>query len=127
MFSAGILGQGVMIEPAEGKVYAPCDGKIVSLFDTLHAIGIQADCGAEVLIHVGMNTVSLNGKGFKAHIKTGDQIKKGQLLLEFDMNFIRSKNLPVSTPVIITELDKYPGIEKHLGAASHGDLLLTLK
>lgn len=127
VFSAGILGQGVVIEPTEGKVYAPCDGEIASLFDTLHAIGIQADCGAELLIHVGMNTVSLNGEGFKAHIKTGDRIQKGQLLLEFDMDFIRSKNLPVSTPVVITEADKYPNMEKHLGVVSHGDALLTLE
>lgn len=97
VFSSGALGNGVIIEPSEGRIYAPCDGEISNLFETLHAIGITADNGAEILIHVGMDTVTLNGEGFKAYIKNGDKVKAGQLLLTFDKAFIESKGLPVTT------------------------------
>lgn len=101
-FASGMLGQGFAIEPTEGKVYAPFDGTCLMIFETLHALGLKSKEGVEVLIHVGIDTVGLNGKPFKAHIKNGEPVKKGQLLLEFDMEEIQRANLPTITPMIIT-------------------------
>lgn len=126
VFGSGTLGDGVIIEPVEGKVYAPCDGEISNLADTLHAIGITAASGAELLIHVGMDTVTLNGEGFKAHIQSGDKIKAGQLLLEFDMDFIRSKGLPLTTPVVVTDSDECPNLSIQTGTVKVGDTIFTL-
>lgn len=126
VFGSGTLGDGVIIEPVEGKVYAPCDGEISNLADTLHAIGITAASGAELLIHVGMDTVTLNGEGFKSHIQTGDKIKAGQLLLEFDMDFIRSKGLPLTTPVVVTDSDERPNMSIQTGTVKVGDTIITL-
>lgn len=104
-FSSGAMGEGIAIEPSEGKVYAPCDGEISVFFPTGHAVGITAKTGAEILIHVGMDTVSLDGKGFTAKVKSGEKVKKGQLLLEFDVEYIKSQNLPLTTPVVVTNSD----------------------
>ena len=126
VFASEALGKGLAIVPLEGKVYAPCDGEISAFFETKHAIGITAVNGMELLIHVGMNTVTLNGEGFTTHAKTGDKIRKGQLLLEFDMDFIRSKGLPVSTPVVIANLDDGKEISCRLGAVKKGEALITI-
>lgn len=126
VFAEGTVGKGVIIEPIEGKVYAPCDGVVATVFDTLHAIGLQADNGAEILIHVGMDTVSLNGQGFKAHVQNGEKIRNGQLLLEFDMDFIRSKGLPLTTPVIVSNPENYSDMRENLGNVKHGDELIIL-
>lgn len=101
-FALGTLGDGVVIQPTEGKVYAPIDGTITVLFPTLHAIGIVGDNGVEMLIHVGFNTVQMDGKGFKAHIKQGDHVKKGQLLLDVDLKEIEKSGFSTETPVIIS-------------------------
>ena len=106
-FSSGALGKGVAINPIEGKVYAPADGEITTLFPSLHAIGITTDKGAEILIHVGMDTVQLEGKHFNAKIKQGDKVKKGQLLLEFDKAAIEKEGYSTITPVLITNSDSY--------------------
>ena len=127
VFNSGVMGQGVVIEPEEGRVYAPCDGEITNLFETLHAIGMSGPENTDLLIHVGMDTVGLNGQGFTAHVKTGDKVKAGQLLLEFDMDFIRSKGLPVTTPVVVTNSDDYPGLTVHTGNVNHGDTLIYLR
>lgn len=108
-FSSGAMGQGVGIKPAEGKVYAPFDGVVEMLFDTKHAIGLTSKEGVSVLIHVGMDTVSLNGKYFTAHVNSGDHIRKGQLLLEFDKDEI-AKEFPTVTPVLITNTDEYGSV-----------------
>ncbi len=126
VFSGEALGKGVMIEPVEGKIYAPCDGVIENLADTLHAIGMTSTSGIEILIHVGMDTVGLNGKGFTARCKTGDKVKAGQLLLEFDMDFIRSQGLPVSTPVVVTNSDDYTDMAFQPRTVQHGDELIVL-
>lgn len=126
VFASEALGKGVVIEPEEGKVYAPCDGEISAFFETKHAIGITATNGMELLIHVGMNTVTLNGEGFISHAEAGDKIKEGQLLLEFDMDFIRSKGLPVSTPVVIANLDEGKEISCKLGTVKKGETLITI-
>lgn len=105
-FASELLGKGYAIKPSEGKVYAPFDGKVEALFDTLHAMGLKAANGTVVLIHVGLETVGLEGKPFKAHVKVGDQIKKGQLLLEFNMDQIKAAGLPTITPVLVTNEDE---------------------
>ena len=110
-FSSGVLGQGCAIIPSKGEVYAPCDGEISTLPDSGHAVGISADDGAEILIHVGMDTVSLKGEGFKPMVKEGDKVKKGQLLIKFNINLIKSKNLSTVTPVVVTNADDYGTVD----------------
>ena len=105
-FSTGVLGNGFAVEPSEGKVYAPFDGECETLSDTLHAMGLLSDSGVSVLIHVGLETVSLNGKPFTPHIKEGDRFRKGQLLLEFDMEQIKAAGFPTITPVLVTNEDE---------------------
>ena len=105
VFSSLAMGNGVAINPSKGEVKAPVDGVITTFFPTGHAIGIEGDNGAEILIHVGMDTVSLNGEGFTALVKEGDRVKRGQLLLKFDIDVIKAHNLSTVTPVIITNTD----------------------
>ncbi len=127
LFSSGAMGQGFVIEPADGRVYAPCDGEVKNLFETLHALGITSDKGAELLLHIGMDTVDLHALGFTAHCKTGDKVKKGDLLIEFDIPMIKAKNLPVTTPVIITNGDQYSLMMlKKMGTVEHGDEVMDL-
>jgi PTS system beta-glucosides-specific IIC component len=104
-FSSGMLGSGFAVEPSEGKVYAPFDGVCTTIFETLHAMGLQSEAGIELLIHVGLETVSLNGKPFQAHIKSGEPIKKGQLLLEFDIDAIKAAGYTAITPVVVVNQD----------------------
>ena len=93
-----------------GEVHAPCDGTISTFFDTGHAFGLAADTGAEFLIHVGMDTIKLGGKGFTPMVKEGDRVKKGQLLLKFDINYIKSQGLPVTTPVVVSNTDDFSDV-----------------
>ena len=109
-FSQEVLGKGIAIIPSEGKVYAPFDGTVITLFPTKHAIGIVSDNGCEVLIHIGMNTVQLNGKYFTSHVQQGDKVKKGQLLVEFDIDRILQEGYNLETPVIITNTKDYSNI-----------------
>lgn len=109
-FSQEVLGKGIAIIPSEGKVYAPFDGTVITLFPTKHAIGIVSDNGCEVLIHIGMNTVQLNGKYFTSHVQQGDKVKKGQLLVEFDIDHILQVGYNLETPVIITNTKDYSNI-----------------
>lgn len=104
-FSKGALGKGIAINPTEGKVVAPADGVLTTLFPTGHALGITTDSGAEILIHIGMDTVKLDGKYFTSKVKQGERIKKGQLLLEFDINAIKNEGYSVVTPIVITNSD----------------------
>lgn len=102
VFASGAIGKGIALIPLEGKVYAPADGTVAMLYDTLHAIGFQTVHGTELLIHVGLDTVKLEGKYFNAHVKQGDAVKKGDLLLEFSMDKIRESGYELETPVIVT-------------------------
>ena len=106
-FGSGALGKGVAIQPEEGRVLAPADGVVSAFFPTLHAIGITTDLGAEILIHVGLDTVQLNGEGYQAFVSEGDRVKKGQLLLEFDIALIESKGYLTETPVLVTNAEDY--------------------
>ena len=128
VFASGAMGKGVAIEPSVGEVVAPADGVIRLLFPTNHAIGLATDDGAELLIHVGMDTVVLDGKGFTAHVVQGSKVKKGQLLLSFDIDTIKEAGYPVTTPIIVTNTANYTQIEVLAkGEVQLGDQLLELK
>ncbi len=103
VFASKAMGDGIAIDPAEGKIYAPFSGEITVAFPTGHAYGLKAANGKEVLIHIGMDTVELNGKGFTPHVKQGDIVKQGDLLSDVDLDYIRSQGKPVITPVIFTD------------------------
>ena len=127
-FSSGAMGKGIAIEPTEGKVYAPFDGIIETAFPTKHAIGFTSDKGVELLIHVGMDTVKLGGAHFISHIEEGQKVKKGDLLLEFDMEKIRDEGYPTITPVIVTNSDDYTDISLTSSSSVNvGDSLIDVK
>ena len=111
VFSSEALGKGCAIEPSKGEVVAPFDGTIEQVAETKHAIGMTGDNGLEVLIHVGMDTVELKGKGYEPMVKVGDKVKKGQLLLKFDMAAISAAGYKLTTPVIITNTDDFTSVE----------------
>ncbi len=100
-FATGILGKGIAIEPADGKVYSPCDGTVSNVFEAKHAVNLVSDDGLEILIHVGLDTVKLDGKYFRSHAENGDKVKKGDLLLSFDKNGIQKEGYNTVTPVVI--------------------------
>ena len=126
-FATGVLGKGVAVRPEEGKVYAPADGEISVFFPTGHAIGIKTADGVDVLIHVGLDTVQLDGKGFTPKVKEGDSVKKGQLLLEFDMEFIEKEGFSTETPVLISNGDDFTDvIAETKGYVKEGGKLLTI-
>ena len=109
-FAEGILGQGAAVEPSEGLVVAPGDGEVTTIFDTKHAVGLQLDNGVELLIHVGINTVEMNGDGFEAFVKEGDKVKKGDKLVKFDIEKIKAAGYATATPVIVTNTDDYGAV-----------------
>lgn len=115
VFSEGTLGQGCGIEPDEGRVYAPASGTVETVADTKHAIGMLADDGTEYLIHVGMDTVAMKGKGFAPKVSAGDRVTAGQLLLEFDMNEIKKAGHPTTTAFVVTNSDDYGEINLGVG------------
>lgn len=125
-FASGAMGRGIFIEPTDGNLYAPCDGQVVMLFETLHAIGLKSHDGADVLIHIGINTVKLNGQGFKSHIKNGDKIKQGDLLIEFDISFIEQQGYNLATLVLITNEKAFADIVPHIGNVQMGDKILDV-
>ncbi|EPM0739224.1 beta-glucoside-specific PTS transporter subunit IIABC [Klebsiella pneumoniae] len=111
VFSSGALGKGLAIVPVEGKVLAPFDGTVVSVFPTLHAICLESNNGVELLIHVGIDTVSLKGAPFKSYIEKGQKVTSGQLMIEFDIGAISAAGLSLHTPVIITNLEETSELE----------------
>lgn len=126
-FACGVMGQGVAVEPEEGKVQAPFDGTVTALFPTLHAMGLTGDDGCELLIHIGLDTVQLNGEYFKAYIKQGDHVKRGQLMVEFDKKAIEAKGYSTVTPVLVTNRASYESMEKlQAEHVTRGETLLTL-
>ena len=126
-FAEGMLGNGIAIEPAEGKVYAPCDATVDMMFTTGHAVSLVADCGAEILIHVGLETVSLEGKPFKVHAANGDKVKKGQLLIEVDLEEVKAAGLPTITPMVVCNTDEYPTFNTFVGKdVTNDDVVIEL-
>lgn len=126
-FSTGALGKGIAIEPIEGKVYSPVDGVLTSLFSSGHAIGITSNNGVDVLIHVGQDTVKLKGKYFTPKVKQGDTVKKGDLLMEFDVEAIKAAGYVLTTPVIISNSGNYLDvIETGKKSVSYQEDLLTV-
>ena len=106
-FASEAMGKGIAIEPTAGKVVSPIDGEVTVAFKTKHAIGLTSDHGAEILIHVGIDTVQLDGKHFTLHVQQGDRVKPGDLLLEFDMDAIKAAGFSLSTPIIVTNSSSY--------------------
>ena len=116
-FAEEMLGKGMAVIPSEGKIYAPSDGMIVMVFDTLHAVSMTAaDSGAEILIHVGIDTVQMKGEGFTGHVKAGDQVKKGQLLLEVDLEKVKAAGYDTVTPMLVCNTPDYASVEGITGS-----------
>lgn len=109
-FAEKLLGDGFAVIPTEGKVYAPADGEVTMVFDTLHAVTITTAQGTELLIHIGLDTVTLKGAPFTAHVAAGDQVKKGDLLMDVDLAQIQAAGLNMITPVLICNTDDYSNI-----------------
>lgn len=111
-FASEMLGTTIAVEPSDGKIVAPCDGEIVNVFDTGHAVCLTTQAGGELLIHIGIDTVKLNGKGFTKRVSDGDKVKKGDVLIEVDLNEIREAGYPATTMVILTNADDFSKVEK---------------
>ena len=127
VFSSGVMGQGIVIEPSQGELVSPVNGTVTVLFPTKHAVGIVSEEGVEMLMHIGMDTVSLDGKGFEAHVEQGDKVVVGQQLISFDMDVIKEAGLVTETPVIITNQDDFQAdVEGNLPRdINRGDDLMT--
>ena len=110
VFSSGMLGKGVAIEPRGNKIYAPTSGTVTNVFETQHALNIVSDFGCEILIHIGIDTVKLRGKFFNMHVKEGDSVNKGDILCTFDNEGIKSSGLKITTPMVVCNTDNYSQI-----------------
>ena len=127
-FASGALGDGIAIEPTDGELVAPADGEISSTFETHHAVGMTTADGAELLMHIGIDTVKLGGKHFIYLVNEGDKVKKGQLLIRFELEAIKAEGYPVTTPLIVCNTDDYAAVvAKASGTVKQGDALLELK
>ena len=127
-FASCVLGEGVAIEPTEGKLYAPADALVDNLFDTHHAIGLVTDTGAELLLHIGIDTVKLGGQHFTAHVKTGQKVKKGDLLISFDLEAIKAAGYLCTTPMIVCNTDDYVAVKTlAAGTVAPGQDLLQVE
>ncbi len=126
-FGDEILGKGVAIRPSQGRVFAPFDGTVDMMFDTGHAVNLISKDGVELLIHVGLDTVKLKGEHYTVHVKNGDAIKKGQLILEFDPAAIAAAGYDVITPVVVCNTPDFTSVTAHTGPVEPGDDLLTLE
>ena len=127
-FASGALGDGIAIEPTDGELVAPADGEISSTFETHHAVGMTTTDGAELLMHIGIDTVKLGGKHFTYLVNEGDKVKKGQPLIRFELEAIKAEGYPVTTPLIVCNTDDYAAVAaKASGAVKQGDALLELK
>lgn len=126
-FAEEMLGKGAAVIPEEGKIYAPADGEIGMVFDTLHAISMTTDFGAELLIHVGLDTVKMKGDGFTGHVKAGDHVKKGDLLLEVDLEKVKAAGYDTITPVLVCNTPDYASVEGiQADAVNAGDDLIII-
>jgi PTS system D-glucosamine-specific IIC component len=127
VFSEKMLGNGIAVEPEEGTIMAPFDGTIAAVFDTKHAIGLVSDTGLELLIHIGIDTVQLNGKYYDIKVKNGDQIKKGDVIGTVDLEGIRSEGYRTITPIIVSNTDNYNEFKEKTGTVTAGEEILVVK
>ena len=126
-FAEEMLGKGAAVIPEDGKICAPADGEIGMVFDTLHAVSMTTDFGAEILIHIGLDTVKMKGEGFTGHVKAGDHVKKGDLLLEVDLEKLKAAGYDTITPVIVCNTPDYSSVENvGKGAVNAGDDLIIV-
>lgn len=126
-FAAGMLGSGIAIEPTGSRVCAPCDATVEVMFAAGHAVSLLADCGAEILIHVGLETAGLTGSPFTVHVKEGDRVRKGQMLIEADLESIRAAGLAVITPMVICNTDAFAAVIPHVGrTVTTADVVIEL-
>ena len=109
-FSQEILGKGVAVVPSEGKIAAPADGEVVVMFETKHAVSLKTDFGAELIVHIGLDTVNLKGQFFQAHVAQGDKVKAGDLLVEVDLEQVKAAGYDVTTPIIICNTPSFPNM-----------------
>ena len=126
-FAQGILGPGAAVQPSEGRIVAPANGTVDMMFDTGHAVSMTTSEGAELLIHVGIDTVQLEGKHYKACCKAGQQVKKGDVLIEFDPAAIKAEGYQIVTPILVCNPDAFTVEPTAGGTVAAGDALLTLK
>lgn len=119
-FAQKIIGDGIAIEPSQGLLIAPFDGHVVHLIDSKHSLVLGHESGLELLVHIGVNTVSLEGKPFTTHVKSGDKFKQGDKLIEFDMEAIKAAGLPVITPIIVANGDVVQELKVNEGAVTAG-------
>lgn len=128
VFASEAMGKGMAIEPTEGKVFAPVDGTITVLAETGHAVGLLSDDGAEILLHIGIDTVELKGEPFTAHVKQMQEVKKGDLLMDVDLEAVKAAGKATTTMVIITNTDDYASVDAHVGAdVAPGDAVIDVK
>lgn len=125
VFAMKILGDGFAVVPENGEVVSPCAGKIIDVQDSLHAYGIETDDGLEILVHIGVNTVALNGEGFEAKVKSGDKVAAGQTLAKVDFNLIRSKGYADCVVVLITSMEDVTSVSVSAGECHTGDAVVT--
>ncbi len=125
-FAEEMIGKGVAIEPSDGRFYAPADGTLTALFPTGHAYALTTDSGAEVMVHIGIDTVKLNGEYYTINAKQGDMVKKGDLIVTVDLNGVKEAGYEVVTPVIISNSSKFSRIEKMEGDVRAGDAIVLL-
>ena len=127
-FSEKVLGDGIAVEPVEGKLYAPCNGRIEMVFDTKHAVSLVSSTGCEILLHIGIDTVKLNGKYFQTHVSGGQSVQKGDLLISFDIKGIKSAGYKTTTPMIICNTESYTSVTAVAsGRISAGEKILKIQ
>ncbi len=128
VFSSGMLGNGIAIEPTNGQVNSPVDGIVTTVFPTKHAIGVTSDDGVEILIHIGMDTVELNGEGFESFVKQNERVKKGDLLIRVNLDKIKAAGLSMITPIVVTNSNSYKAISIDAkNTVDKGQVLLTIQ
>lgn len=126
-FAEGMMGNGIAIKPTSGKVCSPVNGTVDMMFDTGHAVSLVSESGIEILIHVGLETVGLNGAPFKVHVKNGQKVRKGDVLMEADLAAIEAAGLPTITPVLICNTDDYTTFNTTIGkAVTNADVVIEL-
>ena len=126
-FAEGMLGDGIAIIPSDGKVYSPVDGVVETMFDTGHACALKSNTGVEILIHVGLETVALEGKPFTVHVQNGQKVSKGDLMIEVDLEAVKAAGLPTITPMLICNTDDYTTFNTTTGkAVTNADVVIEL-